>query len=51
MYFVSQFCGELCNDFSVSQQKSGALRDIRENAKALCGELNAEYWEVSAKSG
>lgn len=31
--------------------KANVLGDIREDAKALCGELNAEYWEVSAKSG
>jgi len=31
--------------------ETGALRDIREDAKALCGELNAEYWEVSVETG
>lgn len=36
---------------AISQQETGALRDIREDAKALCGELNAEYWEVSVETG
>lgn len=35
----------------ILKQRSSQLKEIREDAKALCGELNAEYWEVSAKSG
>eukprot|EP00112_Aurelia_sp_Birch-Aquarium-sp1_P013228 Seg2800.3 transcript_id=Seg2800.3/GoldUCD/mRNA.D3Y31 product="Ras-related protein Rab-36" protein_id=Seg2800.3/GoldUCD/D3Y31 len=31
--------------------KSRQLEEIRKEAKAVCEEMNAEYWEVSAKSG
>ena len=31
--------------------KSGELEEVRENAIDLANQLNAEYWEVSAKSG
>ena len=37
--------------FSPLLQKEHVLESVREKAINLANEINAEYWEVSAKSG